>query len=170
MNEFNNTIPQEIDEYELLKNLNKDHCLIKHLLNPGDIIFNKYENTMFIKGKENIFMIYDGSRDNHICIPYSISQYSDDILKKYNKLICQYREMDFSFSIFMLHNDKYIIENYGIMNPDYIYVYISDDLSGDPDCLRVYNKNSFIELNDQDYIEDIYIGCERAAKYLVNVT
>lgn len=158
--------PSQIDEMEEIKKMNYGSSLVKHLVGLGDLIYNDHTRQISIKGKDEVFVIYNGKRDNQICIPYAISKYCKNILKKYFDLIYLYRSMEFMFIIEMRIDDDYIIDNYGNLSPDYKYVYISDTLSGEPDSLLVYPKDFTIRKPGADFIDIITVG--RCQRYLVS--
>lgn len=86
--------------------------------------------------------------------------YYTDILKKYDELIGEYKDIDFYFQIAMRHDDDYILKNFGKFNENYKYKYIYfilDDIKGD---IEVYNE-------DNNFIEKLTINDDSYKKYLI---
>lgn len=163
-----NSEPSSIDEHNELKKMNKNHELVTHLVKFGDIIYNSNTGGVYIKGKDTIFTVYNGSRENQIYIPYSISKYCKNILKKYDSILSEYGDLDYYLLVDMRSDDEYITRNYGNLNPDFKYVYSSCHLSGGPDELLVYNKDYSKSTLNQRHIDILTIGCESLSNYLVS--
>jgi hypothetical protein len=163
-----NTNPDCLDEHIELKKMNKNHELVSHLVKFGDIIYNSNNGAIYIKGKDRIFTVYDGSRENQIYIPYDISKYCKNILKRYDSILSEYRELDFYILVDMRTDDEYITTNYGNLNPDFKYVYSSCTLTGEPDQLFVCAKDYSRSTLKQNHIDELTVGGEKISHYLVS--